>query len=66
MQCSQIHLPTQISIHTLRMEGDGGVWKLEAKRNVFQSTPSAWRVTGSRVMLALPIPNFNPHPPHGG
>ena len=41
-----------ISIHTLRMEGDEA---LDMKRNrklEFQSTPSAWRVTGWSVHYA--------------
>ena len=34
-----------ISIHTLRVEGDAD-WTRSTKRGViFQSTPSAWRVT---------------------
>ena len=39
-------LPTvTISIHSLRMEGDPFVDIIHACRNVFQSTPSAWRET---------------------
>ena len=34
-----------ISIHTLRMEGDVTVLPFTPIRSPFQSTPSAWRVT---------------------
>ena len=34
-----------ISIHTLRMEGDDGGALYLSARILFQSTPSAWRVT---------------------
>ena len=34
-----------ISIHTLRMEGDNDVDLTARTISVFQSTPSAWRVT---------------------
>ena len=36
---------TDISIHTLRMEGDFIVGQLAEAYHLFQSTPSAWRVT---------------------
>ena len=39
----QIH----ISIHTLRVEGDEYLWA-DVFPGVFQSTPSAWRVTTYR------------------
>ncbi len=35
----------QISIHTLRVEGDMTGAEIKAFRAQFQSTPSAWRVT---------------------
>ena len=38
---------SMISIHTLRMEGDGVQNGHAGGDNIFQSTPSAWRVTGS-------------------
>ena len=44
----QIHnqrIRNLISIHTLRMEGDPGVWAHDSYGVTFQSTPSAWRVT---------------------
>ena len=34
-----------ISIHTLRMEGDAGIGRFYSSVHKFQSTPSAWRVT---------------------
>ena len=34
-----------ISIHTLRMEGDVRLPSGVARATIFQSTPSAWRVT---------------------
>ena len=34
-----------ISIHSLRMEGDGKPARRTAARPTFQSTPSAWRET---------------------
>ena len=37
----------QISIHTLRMEGDIPIEQLCAVGHAFQSTPSAWRVTAA-------------------
>ena len=38
-------LPDGISIHTLRVEGDGGTTCSRPPAQKFQSTPSAWRVT---------------------
>ena len=38
-----------ISIHSLRMEGDTLIWLTENKENSFQSTPSAWRETYIRM-----------------
>ena len=37
---------TKISIHSLRMEGDGVVAQAFRDSGTFQSTPSAWRETG--------------------
>ena len=34
-----------ISIHTLRMEGDVNIRGSSKSAQIFQSTPSAWRVT---------------------
>ena len=34
-----------ISIHTLRMEGDSPIQVVPVPVKIFQSTPSAWRVT---------------------
>ena len=36
-----------ISIHSLRMEGDWLIASLLVRANQFQSTPSAWRETSS-------------------
>ena len=35
----------QISIHTLRVEGDNDFVMAVLLQSIFQSTPSAWRVT---------------------
>ena len=35
----------RISIHSLRMEGDGYIYLLTSCAVLFQSTPSAWRET---------------------
>ena len=40
-----------ISIHTLRMEGDGALTRAELYDGLFQSTPSAWRVTSLEQRL---------------
>ena len=37
--------PLDISIHSLRMEGDLDEVKAELWNKIFQSTPSAWRET---------------------
>ena len=55
-----------ISIHTLRMEGDYLSLLLKAESFLFQSTPSAWRVTLILQLLHQTLVYFNPHPPHGG
>ena len=57
---------SDISIHSLRMEGDlhRTSWKL--LRRAFQSTPSAWRETVALYINDCPRLNFNPLPPHGG
>ena len=34
-----------ISIHSLRMEGDAPSCSVVKRKNIFQSTPSAWRET---------------------
>ena len=57
--------PGRISIHTLRMEGDTRTTHSSSSRIVFQSTPSAWRVTRPSQRGHRPT-DFNPHPPHGG
>ena len=49
MEGDQEHKPlrerVEISIHTLRMEGDAGDVVVLTRLLLFQSTPSAWRVT---------------------
>ena len=42
---TQAQLKDVISIHSLRMEGDGGGIKISPRQAIFQSTPSAWRET---------------------
>ena len=44
-----------ISIHTLRVEGDGYFWLAAPGIHLFQSTPSAWRVT---IALAILVPSL--------
>ena len=55
-----------ISIHSLRMEGDPVTGTTAPYTSEFQSTPSAWRETGSRCFFILNPSYFNPLPPHGG
>ena len=55
-----------ISIHSLRMEGDFGRVTLSRFLQPFQSTPSAWRETFHNVTKSAVVRNFNPLPPHGG
>ncbi len=55
-----------ISIHSLRMEGDERTPHELVRHKIFQSTPSAWRETGSRCFFILNPSYFNPLPPHGG
>ena len=59
-------LPFSISIHTLRVEGDVTEIEKSANGRVFQSTPSAWRVTPVYILILEQSFNFNPHPPRGG
>ena len=54
------------SIHTLRMEGDFVAAVYVYDDELFQSTPSAWRVTCRPKKTARTVVDFNPHPPHGG
>ena len=55
-----------ISIHSLRMEGDGIVAQAFKFSNTFQSTPSAWRETPWMLSRKSRKKYFNPLPPHGG
>ena len=45
----------EISIHTLRMEGDDRYKDFCAKTGLFQSTPSAWRVTAASLDAPLQV-----------
>ena len=56
----------EISIHSLRMEGDGFALTADVIAVTFQSTPSVWRETGYATEVQPPEPNFNPLPPYGG
>ena len=49
-----------ISIHTLRVEGDGVVCRFFGVIQLFQSTPSVWRVTFEETVTEL-INNISIH-----
>ena len=55
-----------ISIHTLRVEGDTLICCFLSRLLLFQSTPSAWRVTIEFLSITNTHIYFNPHPPRGG
>ena len=55
-----------ISIHSLRMEGDGRKHLSRQSTVSFQSTPSAWRETEWKRLSYNIDMHFNPLPPHGG
>ena len=55
-----------ISIHSLRVEGDFNHAVQNCCYLIFQSTPSAWRETFCRPILAATNFYFNPLPPRGG
>ena len=55
-----------ISIHSLRMEGDGKFSSKSGRGQLFQSTPSAWRETRHFLPCSYGDVHFNPLPPHGG
>ena len=44
-----------ISIHSLRMEGDGTLTIITSSDDSFQSTPSAWRETVSRTNFPISV-----------
>ena len=46
-------MPIWISIHALREEGDIANSKAQAVTDVFQSTPSARRATGTKVYIGV-------------
>ena len=56
----------EISIHSLRMEGDYRYYEEQTAELEFQSTPSAWRETLNLKSIVIPDTDFNPLPPHGG
>ena len=56
----------RISIHTLRVEGDGRRLLQDISELAFQSTPSVWRVTKTDGTTHIYGNDFNPHPPCGG
>ena len=55
-----------ISIHSLRMEGDATSSLNRSRPPLFQSTPSVWRETSGRPVPAVRGQHFNPLPPYGG
>ena len=61
-----ISVTVDISIHTLRVEGDYYFRTGFGLCGVFQSTPSAWRVTQRGDRRDRQRADFNPHPPRGG
>ena len=65
-QSQQQKLNREISIHSLRMEGDGVDTFPLPDGAKFQSTPSAWRETAIPIRDAPDAMHFNPLPPHGG
>ena len=56
----------KISIHSLRMEGDGRSHPANGEPASFQSTPSVWRETTGTTRNRRRNWNFNPLPPYGG
>ena len=56
----------EISIHSLRAEGDQGLSDTCSRTRQFQSTPSVRRETSPQVRTAQSYENFNPLPPCGG
>jgi len=56
----------QISIHSLRTEGDLHDRDVDPDGNPFQSTPSARRETAPVYIFGKGNLYFNPLPPHGG
>ena len=50
----------EISIHTLRVEGDSGIFGSNIAVKRFQSTPSAWRVTVTPCTFVKP-PSISIH-----
>ena len=63
---AHLYTPKQISIHSLRMEGDLATQLKEEKEQRFQSTPSVWRETSLQSAPDSTRNYFNPLPPYGG
>ena len=63
VQCAVV--AGDISIHSLRMEGDPACSGTASSPESFQSTPSAWRETPFQYAHGR-CTHFNPLPPHGG
>ena len=57
---------SRISIHSLRVEGDGIQISLFRRKLLFQSTPSEWRETLCCNLGRVSRRYFNPLPPSGG
>ena len=56
----------EISIHSLRVEGDSFASICRPSLVAFQSTPSVWRETYKQAALLYCQEDFNPLPPCGG
>ena len=59
-------LPSKISIHALREEGDSSTFTRIMGATLFLSTPSARRATRRVVGHFGAFSNFYPRPPRGG
>ena len=57
---------SEISIHTLRGEGDNVAYNSIEVVEIFQSTPSVGRATIIRLKMSTKPKDFNPRPPWGG
>ena len=55
-----------ISIHALRVEGDGKRDNIRPTRQIFLSTPSGWRATRFTSQSVKSYADFYPRPPGGG
>ena len=57
---------SRISIHALRVEGDGKAKRHYNHRQRFLSTPSGWRATAVNIYRLVICVDFYPRPPGGG